>query len=176
MVNIAGSKCICLPGASYIGRDSYTSQVSNIVMLTINSRSPWEILSGFNLTAKRRAKRQGMKLCSGIRTICDSTWLDQSHACYLYARKLDPTAGSLWLESRRHATWINHPFVVISMSKVELYFSCIFLSCFPDIKVWKLLLISSKFLQKDCSVYDPGRYYWKWDDWIFPFHLTQIAF
>ena len=117
-------------------------------MLTINSRSPWEIISGFNLTAKRRAKRQGMKLCSGIRTICDSTWLDQSHACYLFARKLDPTAGSPWLQSRRHATWINHPFVVISMSKVELYFSCIFLSCFPDIKVWKLVLISKQIFTK----------------------------
>ena len=67
--------------ACLIGRDSYASQVSNIVMLTINCRSPWEMLSGFNLTAKRRAKRQGIKLCSGIRTICDSAWLDQSHAC-----------------------------------------------------------------------------------------------
>ena len=45
--------------------------------LTINS--PWETILGFNLMATRREKRQGMKLCSGIRTICDFSWLDQSH-------------------------------------------------------------------------------------------------
>ena len=32
-----------------------SSHVSNIVMLTINSRSPWEMISGFNL--KRRVKQ-----------------------------------------------------------------------------------------------------------------------
>ena len=41
--------------------------------VTINSRSPWEMISGFNLTATRREKRQGMKLCSGLRMICDSS-------------------------------------------------------------------------------------------------------
>ena len=29
------------------------------------------MISGFNLTFTRREKRQGMKLCSGLRTICD---------------------------------------------------------------------------------------------------------
>ena len=32
------------------------------------------MISGFNLTVTRREKRQGMKLCSGLRTVCDSTW------------------------------------------------------------------------------------------------------
>ena len=43
----------------------------NCVPLIINS--PWETISGFNLTAVSREKRQGMKLCSGIRKICDSS-------------------------------------------------------------------------------------------------------
>ena len=30
--------------------------VSNIVMLTINSRSPWEMISGFNFTATRSSQ------------------------------------------------------------------------------------------------------------------------
>ena len=34
-----------------------SSHVFNIVMLTINSRSPWEMISGFNLTVTRREKR-----------------------------------------------------------------------------------------------------------------------
>ena len=34
-----------------------SSHVSNIVMLTISSRSPWEMISGFNLTVTRREKR-----------------------------------------------------------------------------------------------------------------------
>ena len=83
-------------------------------MLTINSRSPWEMISGFNLTVTRREKRQGKKLCSGLRAICDSTWPDQSHA-WKCARKLDPTAGSLCLQFLQHATWMNILFVVISM-------------------------------------------------------------
>ena len=33
------------------------SHVSNIVVLTINSRSPWEMISGFNLTVTRGEKR-----------------------------------------------------------------------------------------------------------------------
>ena len=33
-----------------------SSHVSNVVMLTINSRSPWEMISGFNLTAIRAIK------------------------------------------------------------------------------------------------------------------------
>ena len=91
-----------------------------IVMLAINSRS-WEMISGFNLMATRREKWQGMKLCSGPRTICDSTLPDQSHA-WKYARKLDPTAssrqpaaGSLCLRFLWHATWMNILFMVISM-------------------------------------------------------------
>ena len=47
--------------------------------LKVTINSPWEIILGFNLMATRREKRQGMKLCSGIRTICDFSWLDQSH-------------------------------------------------------------------------------------------------
>ena len=47
--------------------------VSNIVMLTINSQSLGEMILGFNLTVMREEKRQGMKLCSSLRTICDST-------------------------------------------------------------------------------------------------------
>ena len=47
--------------------------VSNIVMLTINSRSLGEMILGFNLTVRREERRQGMKLCSRLRTICDST-------------------------------------------------------------------------------------------------------
>ena len=91
-----------------------SSQVSNIVMLTINSRSPWEMISGFNLTATRSEKRQGMKLCSSLRTICDSTWPDQFHG-WKCVRKLDPTGGSLCLQFLRHAMWMNILFVVISM-------------------------------------------------------------
>ena len=72
------------------------------------------MISGFNLTVTRREKRQGMKLCSGLPTICDSTWPDQSHA-WKWERKLDPTAGSLCLQFLRHATWMTLLFVVISM-------------------------------------------------------------
>ena len=54
-------------------------------MLSVNSQSPWEMISGFNLTITRREKRQGMKLCSGLRTICDTS----------LKRGIDPTAGSL---------------------------------------------------------------------------------
>ena len=83
-------------------------------MLTINSRSPLEMISGFNLTVTRREKRQGMKLCSVLRTICNSTWLDESRV-WKCARKLDPTAGSLCLQFLRHATWMTLLSVVISM-------------------------------------------------------------
>ena len=54
-------------------------------MLSVNSQSPWEMISGFNLTITRREKRQGMKLCSGLRTICETS----------LTRGIDPTAGSL---------------------------------------------------------------------------------
>ena len=107
-------KCVCLSGASYNKDAQVSSHFSHIVMLTINSLSPWEMISGFNLTVTRREKRQGMKLCSGIRTICDSTWPDQSHA-WKCARKLDPTAASLYLQFLRLATWLTLLFVVISM-------------------------------------------------------------
>ena len=50
-----------------------SSHVPNIVMLTINPRSPSEMISGFNLTVTGRETRQGMKLRSGLRTICGST-------------------------------------------------------------------------------------------------------
>ena len=40
-----------------VWRDVVLSHVSNIVMLTINSRSPWEMIWGFNLTVTRREKR-----------------------------------------------------------------------------------------------------------------------
>ena len=107
-------KCVCLSNAWYNKDAQVSSHVSHIVMLTFNSPSPWEMISGFNLTVTRREKRQGMKLCSGIRTICDSTWPDQSHALKS-ARKLDPTAASLYLQFLRLATWMTLLFVVISM-------------------------------------------------------------
>ena len=84
--------------------------------LTFLILSCWEMISGFKLTVTSREKRQGMKLCSGLRTICDSTWPDLSHA-WKWARKLNPTFGSLCLQFLRHSTWMTLLllFVVISM-------------------------------------------------------------
>ena len=75
------------------------------------------MISGFSLMVKRREKRQRMKLSSGLCTICDSTWPDQSHA-WKCARKLDPMAGSLCLQFLRHATWMTLLFMVIGHFRV----------------------------------------------------------
>ena len=42
-----------------------SSHVSNIVVLTINSRSPWEMISGFNLTVTRGEKRDSFLFSHG---------------------------------------------------------------------------------------------------------------
>ena len=67
------------------------ARAHNRVPLTINS--PWETISGFNLTAVRRDKRQGMKLYNGIGTICDSSRLDQFHE-WKCARKFESAPSS----------------------------------------------------------------------------------
>ena len=114
-------------------------------MLTINSRSPWEMILGFNLTVTRREKRQGKKLCSCLHTICDSTWPDQSHT-WKCARKHDPTAGRLFSAISATSNMNESPlcgnFNVV-LWWVELYF---FLSCFPDTKQLIDILLKSKQL------------------------------
>ena len=70
-VNIAGYQQMRLLVWHVVNKTlKVSSHVSNIVMLTINSRAPSETISGFKLTVTRREKRQGMKLHSGLRTIC----------------------------------------------------------------------------------------------------------
>ena len=49
------------------------------LILSCRSWSPLKMILSFNLTATRGEKRQGVKLCSSLHTICDSTWPDQSH-------------------------------------------------------------------------------------------------
>ena len=83
--------------------------------LTFLILSCWEMISGFKLTVTSREKRQGMKLCSGLRTICDSTWPDQSHA-WKWARKLNPTFGSLCLQFLRHSTWMTLLLLFVEIS------------------------------------------------------------
>ena len=83
--------------------------------LTFLILSCWEMISGFKLTVTSREKRQGMKLCSGLRTICDSTWPDQSHA-WKWARKLNTTFGSLCLQFLRHSTWMTLLLLFVEIS------------------------------------------------------------
>ena len=83
--------------------------------LTFLILSCWEMISGFKLTVTSREKRQGMKLCSGLRTICESTWPDQSHA-WKWARKLNPTFGSLCLQFLRHSTWMTLLLLFVEIS------------------------------------------------------------
>ena len=114
-------------------------------MLTINSLSPWEMISGFNLTATRSEKRQGMKLCSSLRTICDSTWPDQFHGWKL--REETRSDGRQPLSAISATCDVNeYPlcgnFNVV-LWWVKLYF---FLSCFPDTKQLIDILLKSKQL------------------------------
>ena len=56
--NIAGYQMRLLLWSVVNKQDAQvSSHVSNIVVLTINSRSPWEMISGFNLTVTRGEKR-----------------------------------------------------------------------------------------------------------------------
>ena len=98
-------KCVCLSGASYNKDAQVSSHFSHIVMLTINSLSPWEMISGFNLTVTRRGKRQGMKLCSGIRTICDSTSLPADVRWgSVVTHSFLPHVGEKWVRDNRTPT------------------------------------------------------------------------
>ena len=106
-------------------------------MLSVNSQSPWEMISGFNLTITRREKRQGMKLCSGLRTICDTS----------LTRGIDPTAGSL-LSAISATPDVNDSPVRGNFNVVYWLVDFFFLSYFPDTRIEIIIKIKANFYKE----------------------------
>ena len=106
-------------------------------MLSVNSQSPWEMISGFNLTITRREKRQGMKLCSGLRTICDTS----------LTRGIDPTAGSL-LSAISATPNVNDSPVRGNFNVVYWLVEFFFLSYFPDTRIEIIIKIKANFYKE----------------------------